>query len=435
MRLNTIQRQCTHEGAPAVSLGPAQALRRAVLSCLLWEKEFYEDGQSIAKRIEDSASLVSPNLLAELAVEARSKHHLRHVPLLLLKSLVKHGNGRLVSEAIEATIQRADELAEFVAIYWADGRKPLSNPMKKGLARAFRKFSPHQLAKYNRDGQVKLRDVLFLCHAKPVDDAQAAAWKSLIDGTLTAPDTWEVALSSGADKKETFERLIREGQLGYLALLRNLRNMMEAGCDERLVKDAILCRRGAERVLPFRFVAASRACPQLEKEIDIAMMAGLAGPDTFNGKTIVLVDVSGSMDCSLSSRSDLTRMDAAASLASLITGDVRVFTFTDETVEVPHRLGMAGVDAIVNSQSHGGTFLGHAVEKVNGLPHDRLIVITDEQSNDPVPPPTASKAYMINVASYENAVGYGEWTRISGFSERILRFIRESEAPIARTCQ
>lgn len=435
MRLNTARKQFTHEGAPAVGLGPSQALRRAVLSCLLWEKEFYEDGQSIAKRIEDAAARVSPNLLAELAVEARSKHHLRHVPLLLLKSLVKHGNGRLVSDAIEATIQRADELAEFVAIYWADGRKPLSNPMKKGLARAFRKFSPHQLAKYNRDGQVRLRDVLFLCHAKPTDDAQAAAWKSLIDGTLASPDTWEVSLSRGADKKETFERLIREGQLGYLALLRNLRNMMEAGCDERLVKDAILCRRGAERVLPFRFVAAARACPQLEKEIDIAMLAGLAGPDTFDGKTIVLVDVSGSMDCPLSSRSDLTRMDAAASLASLITGDVRVFTFTDKTAEVPHRLGMAGVDAIINSQSHGGTYLGHAVEKANQLPHDRLIVITDEQSNDPVPPPAASKAYMINVASYENGVGYGEWTRISGFSESVLRFIRESEAPIAGPCQ
>lgn len=435
MRLNTLERrpqQFTHEGAPAARLTAEQGLRRTVLSCLLWEKSFYEDGESIAERIEEAASKVSPEFLAGLAVEARSQHHLRHVPLLLLKSLAKHGGGKMVADAIEATIQRADELAEFLAIYWADGRKPLSNPMKKGLARAFRKFSAYQLAKYNRDGQVRLRDVLFLCHAKPKDDDQAKTWRSLVEGTLAAPDTWEVALSGGDDKKATFERLIREGQLGYLALLRNLRNMMEAGCDERLVKDAILCRKGAERVLPFRFVAAARACPQLEKEIDIAMLAGLSDLKPLDGKTIVLVDVSGSMDSQLSSRSDLTRRDAAASLASLIVGDVRVFTFTDRTVEVPHRLGMAGVDAVVNSQPHGGTYLGDAVSKINQLPHDRLIVITDEQSADRVPSPRATHSYMINVASYQNGVGHGDWTRITGFSENILRFIAEIEAPIAR---
>lgn len=435
MRLNTPEcrpQEFTHEGGPAVRLSAEQRLQVSVLSCLLWEKTFYLDGKTIAEQIEEAASEVSPHFLASLALEARSEQHLRHVPLLLLKCLVKRGGGRLVADAIEATIQRADELAEFLAIYWSDGRKPLSNPMKKGLARAFRKFSAYQLAKYNRDGQVKLRDVLFLCHAKPKDDEQATVWKSLIEGTLAAPDTWEVSLSSGADKKETFERLIREQKLGYLALLRNLRNMIEAGCDETLVKNAILGRLGADRVLPFRYVAAARACPQLERPLDIAMLASLTEMPTLHGRTIVLVDVSGSMVCPLSARSDLTRMDAAAALASLITGDVRVFTFTDRVVEVPHRLGMAGVDAVIGSQSHGGTYLGEAVTKVNQLPHDRLIVITDEQSADVVPPPRADKAYMINVGTCGRSVGYGDWTRISGFSENVLRFIARIEAPIAR---
>lgn len=437
MRLNVANRhnEFTHEGAVAARFTPEQRLSRAVMSCLLWEREFYEDGKSIATRIEELASKVDLEFLASLAVEARTKSNLRHVSLLLLKALVKHGRGSLVADTIEKTIQRADELAEFVAIYWKDGRCPLSNPMKRGLAKAFRKFSAYQLAKYNRDGAVKLRDVLFLCHAKPADDTQAATWKSLVEGTLPSPDTWEVALSSGADKKETFERLIREGQIGYLALLRNLRNMMEAGCDERLVKNAILVRAGANRVLPFRYVAAARACPQLEKEIDIAMLASLSESPGFDGKTIVLVDVSGSMDSPLSSRSDLSRMDAAAALASLIVGDVRVVTFSGETIEVPHRLGMAGVDAITKSQPHGGTFLGQAVSLVNSLPHDRLIVITDEQSQDHVPQPVASKAYMINVASYSNGIGHDRWTRINGFSENVLRFIAEFERPIASPCR
>ena len=68
-----------------------------------------------------------------------------------------------------------------------------------------------------------------------------------------------------------------------------------------------------------------------------------------------------------------------------------------------------------------------AVKEINRLAHDRLIVVTDEQSHDPVPPPAAKHAYMINVASYRNGVGYGPWTHIDGFSEGVLRFIREVE--------
>jgi len=141
----------------------------------------------------------------------------------------------------------------------------------------------------------------------------------------------------------------------------------------------------------------------------------------------VLVDVSGSMDARLSAKSDLTRLDAAATLASVIPGDVRVFTFSNEVVEVPARRGMAGVDAVVRSQPHGGTLLGQAVAHVNRLKHDRLIVITDEQSHDRVPDPTAAKAYMVNVASDRNGVGYGKWTHIDGFSEAVLTYIREAE--------
>ena len=89
---------------------------------------------------------------------------------------------------------------------------------------------------------------------------------------------------------------------------------------------------------------------------------------------------------------------------------------------------MAGVDVILKSQSHGSTYLGRAVATVNKERHDRLIVITDEQSHDPVPDPVARQAYMINVASNRNGVGYGRWTHIDGFSEGVLRFISAIES-------
>ncbi len=270
--------------------------------------------------------------------------------------------------------------------------------------------------------------MLFLVHAKPKDEAQAALWKQVADRKLPAPDTWEVALSGGADKRESFERLLAERKLGYLALLRNLRNMDQAQVDEALVREAILARRGAERVLPFRYVAAARAAPRFEPFLDQALMEAVLEGPVLEGRTIILVDVSPSMAVRLSARSDLTRMDAAATLASIVPGDVRVFSFSNEVVEVPARRGMAGVDAVIRSQPSNGTLLGKAVAHVNALPHDRLIVVTDEQSQDAVPAPKARRAYMVNVASARNGVGYGDWTRIDGFSEAVLRYIREQEA-------
>ena len=180
-------------------------------------------------------------------------------------------------------------------------------------------------------------------------------------------------------------------------------------------------------MLPFRFVAAARAAPVFDRELDKALQAAIADQPKLSGRTIVLVDVSGSMDARLSQRSDLTRMDAAAALASVIHGDMRVFSFSHEVEEVPARKGLAGIDAIVRSQPHGGTFLGKAVEHANSLKHDRLVVITDEQSHDRVPDPVARRAYMINVASNRNGVGYGRWVHLDGFSEQVLRYIGEYE--------
>ncbi len=431
INLRNLLRPRTFEGAPAVApRDDLAALRRAVSSCLLWEREFYEDGVAIADRIAELAAKVEPAAVAALAVEARTVLKLRHAPLWLLVALMKADTAGKVDVAgtVAETIRRADEMGELIALYWKDGRRPLPAAMKRGLARAFGKFDAYQLAKYDRKTAVTLKDVLRLVHPKPADEAQAAMWKQVVDGTLASPDTWEVALSAGADKRETFERLLRERRLGYLALLRNLRNMAESGVEAGLVSEAILERRGAQNVLPFRYVAAARAAPQFEPALDEALSAAVEGMPVLPGLTIVLVDVSGSMDMRLSARSDLTRMDAAAALAGVIHGRLRVFTFSERVVEVPPRRGMAGVDAVVRSQPHSSTWLGAAVAHVNRLPHDRLIVITDEQSHDPVGAPAARHAFMINVASAQYGVGYGEWTRINGFSENVLAFIHAHEA-------
>jgi hypothetical protein len=301
--------------------------------------------------------------------------------------------------------------------------------MRKGLRKAFTKFTPYQFQKYgSRQAEVKLRDVMFLVHPKPITEEQSIVFEQIANNSLPAADTWEVALSAGHDKAEVFTRLLREGGLGYLALLRNLRGMAEAGVDPSLIRAAIIQRKGAGRVLPFRYVAAARACPAMEPYLDVAMGEAISEMPSLPGRTIVLVDVSGSMDDQLSSHSDLTRVDAAAALASIINAeDLRVFTFSNTLVEVAPRRGMAGVDAVVKSQSHGGTALAAAVREINKHPHDRLIVITDEQSQDGYGIPVAKRAYMINVASYRHGVEHGRWTKINGFSESVIKFIHEFE--------
>lgn len=447
----------THEGATAKHINPTQQLRRSVMACLLWEKQFYEDGDSIADRIIETIPKVDPAIVAGIAIEAREDMKLRHVPLLIAREMARLPSHKgLVAVLLERIIQRPDELAEFLAIYWKDDDKaPLSAQVKKGLARAFPKFNSYSLAKYNRDGVVKLRDVLFLTHPKPKDDGQQKVWDKLVDGTLEPPDTWEVNLSAGEDKKATWGRLILEKKLGGLALLRNLRNMEQVGLDREIIRLAILEMK-TDRILPYRFISAAKHAANLEPALEISMMKCLEGQEKLPGYTVLLIDVSGSMTSPVSGKSDITRLDAANGMAMMareICEEVDIFTFSFDFKQVAPRRGFALRDAIFQSQEASGTMLGSAVKAIyaprgsvvkhmaksgsywmdqvkmfhgQGLKPDRLIVFTDEQSHDPVPDPS-SKGFMLNPASSQNGVGYGAWHHIDGWSEACISYIREME--------
>jgi 60 kDa SS-A/Ro ribonucleoprotein len=420
----------THEGAAAERLTPEQKLRRSVLACLLWESEFYEGGEEIGERIARLTPKVAAERVAALAVEARERQRLRHVPLLLVREMARgpQPHRKLVAATLSRVIQRADELAEFVALYWKDGKQPLSAPVKRGLAEAFGKFDEYALAKYDRsDRAVKLRDVLFLCHARPKDAEQEALWKRLVDGELATPDTWEVALSAGADKREAFERLMRENKLGGLAFLRNLRNMESSG-----VRRATVAAYGEsvrlERVLPFRFLAAARAVPAWADLVESLMFRALEPQPRLPGKTAIVVDNSGSMAAALSAKSDLNRADAAAALAVLVrelAEECVVIGFGTEAAVIANYRGFALADAIRRGPG-GGTYTQKALDLAAAQGYDRIIVITDEQSHQVIGPP-AGLGYFINIASARNGIGYGEWKHIDGWSEAVLDYVRAVE--------
>ena len=188
---------------------------------------------------------------------------LRHVPLLLARELMRTKEGRAQAKGLfPRVILRPDDITEFLAIYWKDNKdEPLAKQVKRWLGESFRKFDEYQLAKYN-GGQkaVKLRDAIRITRPKPADADQAELWRKLVKGELATPDTWEVELSKGGDKKASWTRLLAEDKLGGLAMLRNIRNMTKAGVDDEVIRQGI---RGvkAGRLLPINFIAVGAAQP------------------------------------------------------------------------------------------------------------------------------------------------------------------------------
>lgn len=400
---------------------------------MLWDKQFYLDGKTHAELVRDLVGKVAPEKVAALAETARTKFKLRHIPLLLARELARHG--KLQANALTNIIQRPDEMSEFLSIYWQDGKTAVSNQVKKGLAACFNKFSEYQLAKWDKNSAaIKLRDVMFLSHPRPQNQQQVDLFKRIASDALETPDTWETQLSGGADKCETFTRLMNEKKLGALAFLRNLRNMRDSGVSKTLIR-SYAQELDVSKVLPFRYIAAARIVPEFEDMLETMMFRSLATHQKIPGKTVLVIDVSGSMfGTKISAKSDLDRFDAAAALAILcreVCDEVEIYSFSNNAVRVAPRRGFALAEAISKSQSHNGTALGTSMRQVdaNGS-YDRCIVFTDEQSYDR-PGTPKNKGYIVNVAAYENGVNHGAWTEISGFSEAVIDYIQAFELETA----
>lgn len=476
-----------HEGTKVRNISPLQQLRRTALTTLLWESGYYESGVAIADRMRDLIAQVKPEEVAKLAIQARNDMKLRHTPLFIVRQMAALPSHRhLVRATLREVIQRPDELAEFLAIYWKDGKCPLAKQVQRGLADAFTKFDEFALAKYNRDNAYKLRDVAFLAHVNPTKSLIPASKLAnppvlgraktlpavsrkdykrgdvkrhaksplgkLVADELMVPDTWEVAISAAKTREEkeaAWSRLLDENKLGAMALLRNLRNLQEAGISNARIGRAI-DGANVERMLPFRFIAAARYAPALEPQLEKAMFRCLAGIEKLPGKTALVIDTSPSMwQAKISEKSDMNRFEAAAALAILareVCDEVAVYAFNERCHIVPSRRGFALRDALAATQA-GASCGGLAVAQANADGYDRIIVLTDGEwhympNGGPFqqhghltgnalkvsPAPLTEKAYMVNVANTQFGVGYGKWTSIDGWSEAIITYIAQSEA-------
>lgn len=341
-----------HEGALAFRMGPEMELYTAAATSMLSEK-FYESSTDQVERIASLVAKADPEFVAKLAVYARTKMNLRSIPLLLLTELAKvHSGDNLVSRAVDRTVLRADEITELLMCYqWRNPSKgikklgKLSRQIQNGLKNAFNRFDEYQFAKYDRDSQVKMRDALFLVHPRPKDKNQQEIFDKIVSGTLKTPYTWETELSSLGQKKfdseekkkeavvEQWEELLSSGKMGYMALLRNLRNILNAKVKAEHIDR--LCERIADpsevkksKQLPFRFLSAYKEILRVDSihsakvlsALERAVKASVENLEGFSTDTSVLVaaDVSGSMMCPVSKHSSVQNFDIAILLSMLL---------------------------------------------------------------------------------------------------------------------
>lgn len=433
-------------GARAASQDAEALLRRAVMGCLLFENLAYESGADNAENIAALIPQVAPEKVAQIAVEARQAQKLRHVPLFIAREMARHKeHNQYLDKVLPKIITRADQLTDFVSLYFKPKKQPLTNKVKTGLANSFYNFEEYHFSKYDRDGAVRLRDVMFLAHPKPRNPQEEELYKKIANRELQTIDSWEVLLSAGKDKKETFTKLIQEKKIGGLAFLRNLRNMVDAKVDYKVV------RQGFDQLklgmlLPLNFYSAAKHAPSFSKEVEDAMFKAYKNIQKLPGHTVFVVDVSGSMGQRISGKSEYSRMEVAAALSMLAAeigervtiyatagSDGRGIHQTEKMAN--HFRGFALVEEILKRQrtlGGGGIFTRQCLEFIKAdlgseVP-DRIIVFSDSQDCDfrnKTPKPFGKKNYIVDVSAHKHGINYkGLWTaEVSGWSENFLNYI------------
>jgi len=313
-------------GGQAFKMDDETRLYTRVLTTLVSEDKYYKKGDDHDKAITVNLKKVDPVFVAGLAVYARKVFNLRSIPVMLLAELANVYRGtNLVGKAIETVIQRPDEMTELLAYRLNKYGRTIPQQIKKGLARTFTKFDEYQLAKYNRSGDVKLKDVLFMVHPKPKDKEQDELWKRLINGEMKIPDTWETKISGKGSTKENWEEILKSGNMGIMAVLRNLRNFVEKKVDLKpaikLLTDKEIIHKSKQ--FPFRFFNAYMALEEINAPAEIldavtdAMEYSVDNVPKLEGKTLVAVDDSGSMSSRLSDRGTAEYRHIAALLGAI----------------------------------------------------------------------------------------------------------------------
>jgi 60 kDa SS-A/Ro ribonucleoprotein len=378
-----------HQAGVAFTQAPELELASIMLTSTL-EPDFYRAANQTVDRMIELVSAVDPELCAKVAIYSRSRFGMRSTSHVVAAELAARVKGqKWFTDFIDQVVIRPDDASEITAYWLAKYGKPFPNNLKKGISRALGKFDTYQIAKYrSSDSQVSLVDVVNLVHPKPTQK-NADALKSLVAGTLRSERTWENELSAaGPNQKKrnaVWTELIESGDIGYFALLKNLRNimidapeMLEAACSLLIDKNRI----AKSKVLPFRYITALKNIQSVPGMGDVvvaisdALELSIDNIKPFAGKTLIAVDTSGSMT---GRPAEIATLFAALFLkkckADILSFDEKVQMLSlnkrDSALTIARSIPILG----------GGTNFEIIFDSLS-VKYDRIVILSDMQAMD-----------------------------------------------------
>jgi hypothetical protein len=444
-----------YEGVDAYVETPELELVSVLMTSFV-KDQFYRSESEVLTKLKELVSKVkNKKFIAQAAIYARTEFGMRSVTHVVAGELAHEVKGEAwMKNFFNKVVHRPDDIMEILTYYMHAYGKPIPNSMKKGLAMSFSKFNEYQLAKYRGEqGELKLLDAVNLLHPKPTKDNKKALEK-LMSGKLKGKDTWEVKLTKAGQEAETEEEkaelkgkawkdLIKEKKIGYFALLRNLRNILEQAPEVKkealdLLTDKELI--GKSLVLPFRFSTAVKQISDTAtvKAINKAADISLSNVPKFKGKTVIMQDVSSSMEG--------RTMEIAALFAAVLfkANEADVIQFESQA---EYKKGLNPDDSVLSlaeklELSTGGTNLNDAYRILN-KPYDRIIILSDMQNWVEGETPDEEfrdykKKFKADPYIYSfDLAGYGTLQfperkvyALAGFSEKVfdvMRFLEEDK--------
>jgi hypothetical protein len=433
----------TYEGGAAYTRDVKSDLVLLAVTNMVGEDTFYESAGGRDNRfaaLVRAVAVADPGWTAAFVAWLRTGAGMRSASLVAAAAAVDarltaglHGENRQI---VDAALHRPDEPGEFLAYWTARHGRRIPKPVKRGLADAVQRlYSERALLKYDTGSKgYRFADVIDLVHPAPADGkpwqgdlfrhaldrrhnrdtelpaglrtiaantalrADAAADPSVLldaDRLRAAGMTWEDVLSlagSALPKARLWESVAPS--MGVMALIRNLRNFDEAGVSDEAA-EAIARRIGdpatiaESRLFPYRFLSAYRAAPSLRwgHALDKALAASCVNVPALPGRTLVLVDTSGSMQSCVSAKSVVRHVDIAALFAIVLAhrgAAVDLVGYANGYFHHPLTPGGSVLRAIDAFDRRIGE-VGHGTETVAALKatyrgHDRVVLISDMQA-------------------------------------------------------
>lgn len=483
----------THEGGSAYSLADCEALFLLAVTNMVSEDTFYESAAQRDKRYVDlihKVTAANPTFIQKFAPYLRKDAGMRSASIVLAAEYIAAGgpSGRMV---VDAVCQRPDEPAEILSYWLANYRnRPIPYALKRGVADACRRlYTEKNVIKYDGQGKaMRFADVLNLVHPKPVDEKQAEVFKWILgranrpfaeitglnlnvlkmasadnrllsmpeqyrrgtstDSLAEAGWTWERLagwLPGGMDK-EAWERIIP--QMKYMGLVRNLRNFEQAGINKatveyvrKQVSDPALVRSSG--IFPYQVCLAAKNVNshQFASALGDALDNSCSNVPKFDGRTLILIDTSGSMQQGrVSEKSDITACEIAAVFAAAVRAnnpdaDLVSFATTSTNLQIPAGSSTMTIHARLISHSNKdgmGTNIADALKKHLKPEHKRVIIISDMQCANRVhfAPRRDLFIHSFDVAGYGNSKFDPKNPRLflwGGFSDASFAAMRGAE--------